>query len=146
MKSRWMARLLATGFACAFAQALPAAEVKALFTEALRPIVEEAMPRFEAATGHTVVRSYGTVGPLVKRVQDGERADLFAGPHAGLDTLGKESRLVEGSLVPIAVSRLGVAQRAGAIKPDVASPEALKRTLLLAKSVTYVPPELGGAS
>jgi molybdate transport system substrate-binding protein len=38
---------------------------------------------------------------------------------------------------------LGVAVRKGAPKPDISSPEALKRTLLAAKSVSYIP---GGVS
>jgi molybdate transport system substrate-binding protein len=39
-----------------------------------------------------------------------------------------------------------VAVRKGAPKPDISSPEALKRTLLAAKSITYGNPAAGGAA
>jgi len=39
-----------------------------------------------------------------------------------------------------------VAVRQGAPKPDVSSPDALKRTLLAAQSIAYVDPASGGAS
>ena len=44
------------------------------------------------------------------------------------------------------ISGIGVVVRKGAPKPDISSPEALKRTLLAAKSITYSNPEKGGAS
>jgi molybdate transport system substrate-binding protein len=36
--------------------------------------------------------------------------------------------------------------KAGAPKPDISTPEALKKTLLAAKSISYSDPEAGGAS
>ena len=39
-----------------------------------------------------------------------------------------------------------MAIRKGAPKPDISSPDALKRTLLAAKSISYVDPASGGAS
>lgn len=39
-----------------------------------------------------------------------------------------------------------MAVRAGAPKPDISSPDALKRSLLAAKSISYADPAKGGAS
>src|SRR5437867_10170460 len=51
-----------------------------------------------------------------------------------------------GNVTVIARSGLGVAVRKGAPKPDISSPQALRRTLLAAKSITYSDPANGGAS
>jgi molybdate transport system substrate-binding protein len=41
---------------------------------------------------------------------------------------------------------IGVVGRAGAVRPDISTPEDLKRALLAAKSITYPDPMLGGPS
>jgi molybdate transport system substrate-binding protein len=46
----------------------------------------------------------------------------------------------------LASAGISVAMLKGAPKPDISSPDALKRTLLAAKSISYVDPASGGAS
>jgi molybdate transport system substrate-binding protein len=53
---------------------------------------------------------------------------------------------VDGSRVDVARSFVGIAIRAGAPRPDISTPEALKRTLLSAASVTFSDPATGAAS
>ena len=48
--------------------------------------------------------------------------------------------------MPLASSGVGIAVKAGAPKPDISTPEALKQTLLKAKSIAYSEPSAGGAS
>ena len=81
-----------------------------------------------------------------RRVQGGEIADVVLLPRPALERLRGDGKLVAGSETLLARSGIGVAVRKGAPKPDVSSPEALKRALLAAKSITYSNPVLGGAS
>ena len=59
----------------------------------------------------------------------------MAGP--AIDDLIKSGKVAPGSRVDLARSGVGVAVRAGAPKPDIHSTEALKKTLLAAKSIGY---------
>src|SRR5437667_11443189 len=111
-----------------------AAEIKGLATIALQSVMEDLAPRFEKASGHKVSITFGLGVPLAKRVQEGEAADLLLGPRGSVDGLIKAGRLEPGSDSNLARSRVGVAVRKGAPKPDISTPEALKRALVAAKS------------
>ena len=52
----------------------------------------------------------------------------------------KDGKAAAGNVTVIARSGISVFVRKGAPKPDISSPEALKRTLLAAKSITYANP------
>src|SRR5439155_3846364 len=60
--------------------------------------------------------------------------------------LGKENRIVPGTRVELAGGLIGVGMRPGAKAPDLSSPEAFKKAMLAAKSVSYVDPKAGGTS
>jgi molybdate transport system substrate-binding protein len=53
--------------------------------------------------------------------------------------------VVASSATPLASVAVGAAVRKGASRPDVSTPQAFKRTLLAAKSITY-PDAAGGAA
>jgi molybdate transport system substrate-binding protein len=83
---------------------------------------------------------------LVKRVEDGGQADVLILSRAGIDALLKQGKVAAGSDVTLASSGVGIAVKAGAPKPDISTPEALKRTLLACKAIAYSEPSAGGAS
>jgi molybdate transport system substrate-binding protein len=123
-----------------------AAEIKVLATIAVQSVMEDLAPKFAQDSGHKVSMTFGLGGALAKRIQEGEVADLLIGPRGPLDGLIKAGRLQAGSDVTIAHSRVGLAVRQGTPKPDISSPDALKRTLIAAKTVSYSNPVFGGAS
>jgi molybdate transport system substrate-binding protein len=123
-----------------------AAELKVLSAIGMQSVMENLAPKFERATGHKVAISFATAGAIVKRVQGGDAPDVVIIPRQGIDTLVKDGKAAEDNVTVLASSGIVVVVRKGAPKPDISSPDALKRTLLDAKSISYVDPASGGAS
>jgi len=126
--------------------AAEAAELNVLSANAMRAIMEDLGPKFERVTGHTLAFTFATAGAAVKRVQGGETFDIVISPERGIQSFVKDGKAVAGNVTLVTRSGIGVAVRKGAPKPDISSPNALKRTLLAAKSITYSNPAFGGAS
>ena len=89
--------------------------------------------------------TYGPSGGLARRLNAGEAADLVVVDSKALDELIKQGKVVGGP-TDVARTGIGVAVRKGAPKPDVSSPEALKRALLAAKSIAHTAPAGGGVT
>ena len=123
-----------------------AAEIKLLCAVALQPGFIALIPDFEKSSGHKVTTTYGTAGAVADRVQKGEAADIVINSAPLIDQLQGQGKAVAGSRVNIAKVGVGVFVRKGGIKPDLASVDGLKLSLLAAKSIAYVDPSSGGAS
>lgn len=123
-----------------------AAELKVLSAIGMQAVMEDLGPKFERATGHKLAITFDTSGGVVKRVQSGDAADVVIILRQGIDSFVKDGKAAVDNVTIVARSSIGVAVRTGAQKPDVSSPEGLKRTLLAAKSITYSNPAHGGAS
>jgi molybdate transport system substrate-binding protein len=123
-----------------------AAEVKLFCPIAMKGVMADLMPQFERSSGHKIAAEYGTVGALVDRLTKGDSGDVVIVSGPRLDDLQKQGKIVGGSRVDIARVGVGVFVRAGVAKPDVATVDALKRTLQTAKSISYGDPARGGVS
>jgi molybdate transport system substrate-binding protein len=123
-----------------------AAEIKVLSAFGMQSVLEDLGPKFERATGHKLALTFATGGATVKRVQGGDVFDVVITLRQGIDTLVKDGKAPAGNVTILASAGISVAIRKGAPKPDISSPDALKRTLLAAKSIAYVNPASGGAS
>jgi len=106
-------------------------------TIGVQAALEELAPKFERASGHELAISWGSAAMLVERIQGGETTDLLGLTRQGIDTLAREGKVATGSDVTLASSGIALAVKKGAPTPDIATPEAFKRTLLGAKSITY---------
>ncbi len=122
------------------------AELTVYSTIGMRSAAEELFARFEKASGHKLSVTWGTAPMLVKRIEGGETADVLILSRAGIDALIKQNKIAPGSDITLAGSGVAIAVKAGAPKPDISTAEALKRTLLAAKSIAYSEPSAGGAS
>lgn len=143
-----IARALAVTLAAAMGAALPiparAAEVTAAFAMGLKGVMQDLAPAFERATGHKLRVAFQPPAVVAQRMADGERIDVVALPRDAIDTLARNGALAT-TQANIAIGRMGVGVKPGAPRPDVSSPQALKATLLSARSITHSDPARGGA-
>ena len=114
-----------------------AVEIRVLSTQAPEQAYRELAPQFEKASGHTVTTVFTGTLDVQKRIAAGEAYDLIIMAGPAIDDFIKSGKVVPGSRVDIARSGVGVAVRAGAPKPDIGTTEAVKKTLLTAKSIGY---------
>jgi molybdate transport system substrate-binding protein len=122
------------------------AEIAVYSTIGVRSAAEELFQNFEKTSGHRLAVTWGTAPMLVKRIEGGETPDVLILSRAGIDQLSKQGKIAPGSDVALAGSGVAIAVKAGAPKPDISTPDALKQTLLKAKSIAYSEPSAGGAS
>ena len=122
-----------------------AAEIDAMITTAMKAAVDELASPFERASGHVLRITYGPSGGLARRLNAGEAADLVVVDSKALDELIKQGK-VAPDRSDVARTGIGIAVRKGAPKPDVSSADALRRTLLAAKSIGHTAPAGGGVT
>ena len=121
-------------------------QVKVFSTIAVQSALEALVPQFEKAKDCRLDIAWNTAPALVKRLQGGETADVLILNRAGMDTMMREGRVRAGSEVTLASSATALAVKSGASRPDISTQEALKRTLLAARTISYSDPAAGGAS
>jgi molybdate transport system substrate-binding protein len=114
-----------------------AAEIKVLSTQATEEAYKELVPQFEKATGHKVVTVFTGTLAANKQLAAGESYDLLIMSAPSIEEHIKDGKVVSGSKVDLAKSGVGVAVKAGAPKPDISTSDALKKTVLAAKSIGY---------
>lgn len=114
-----------------------AAEVTVLVAGGISPALKEIAPRFESAAGQKVVLNTVSGGRIRQSIDAGAPFDVVVSLPSLIDELIKEGKVIAATRTDIARSGIGVAVRAGAPKPDISSIDALRQTLLKAKSVAY---------
>jgi molybdate transport system substrate-binding protein len=135
--------LVVAALAIAFSPSAKAqSEVTLLSPDPIKATVDKLVEGFEAKTGTQVKVTYGTGVSTRKTVASGQALDvslLFAPFPDALAT----GNIVPASATVVARLRLAIAVPKGAPKPDISTPDAVKRTLLNAKSILSVDPNLG---
>jgi molybdate transport system substrate-binding protein len=123
--------------------AASAAEISVYSGGAVKAALSEAAAKFEKATGHRIAVDYAPMGPLVRRLAEGAKPDMVVLTGEVMAQAEGKGWVVPGGATALGVVGVGVAVNERAAAPDISTPEALKRTLLAAKSITYIDPEKG---
>ena len=123
-----------------------AVELKVMGAGPVEGTVKELVPAFVRETGHKVEGVFNTVGFIADRLKAGERPDILILSAPVMEAMEKDGSLVAGSRTEIGRATSGFAVRAGAPTPDISTPDAMKKTLLAARTVAYVDPAGGGTT
>lgn len=111
--------------------------VRVLVSNGMKAAMEELQPQCERAIGHPLALQFNSTASVKKKIEAGEGFDVAIITSEAIDALIKEGKIAGGTRADLGRSELGIGIRAGAAKPDIHTPEALKRTLRDAKSITY---------
>lgn len=115
-------------------------EIKVLGVFPVQAVVTDLAELFRQETGHTITLTFTTSGVIRQKLAAGEIADVIILNDYEVDELVGQGVVAAGTRTDIARFGLGVAVRRGAPLPDISTPEALKQTLLSAKSIAYADP------
>jgi molybdate transport system substrate-binding protein len=133
------------GLALVLPSIAKAAELKVLAGGSIAGPLNELKSQFEQATGHKLTIHFDSTPNLIKAVTSDAPFDLGVVPVDVFKDAAAKARFVPGPTVDIARVGYGVAVRAGAAKPDISSPDALKQTLIKAQSIATLPASAAGA-
>ena len=124
---------------------LRAAELKMLAGGSMAGLMNELAPQFERVSGHKLVIHFDSTPNLIKQATSGAPFDVGFVPIDVMKDPSARARFAAEPTTDIARVGYGVAVRAGAPKPDVSTPAALKKALLDAQSITFIPASAAGA-
>ena len=115
-----------------------AADLKVISTIGVKMSLPDIVAQFEKETGHKVSVTYGTAAAMKADIAEGKiGGDVSILTGQVIDDLIKQGSLAAGSRIDLAKSGSGFGVKAGTSKPDVSTAEAMKKSLLAAKSIGY---------
>ena len=126
-----------------FSPMVQAADVVVLGAGASKSAFNAAAGAWQEKSGNAVIAAFASAGELRERVEHGTKADLLIVPQENLADYEKAGKIDPATRRDLGAVAIGAAVKAGAAKPDISTPEALKHTLENAKSVTYMDPRRG---
>jgi molybdate transport system substrate-binding protein len=109
--------------------------VRVLISNGFRAVFDELVPACEKSIGQKVTAQSATSTSLIEKVNAGEAFDVAIMTTEAMESLAKTGKV--SARMPLGRSGIGLGGRAGARKPEIGSPDALKKTFLAATSVTY---------
>jgi molybdate transport system substrate-binding protein len=136
------AALLLLSCALLSAAAVRADEITVVTSGAFTAAYLELAPEYERTTHNKLVTEFGpsmgtTHNAIPIRLDRGEAIDVVIMAAPALADLIKQGKVPADSRVDLVESYIGMAVKAGAPKPNISTVDALKRTLLAAKSIGY---------
>jgi molybdate transport system substrate-binding protein len=131
---------------CALAAQATAADITVLAAGAGKDLMQRIEAPFSQRSGHRIKATFDTVGAQRERVEKGERPDLVMLSQAAIALLDKQGLIERDSIRDIGDVQVGVAIAATVSAPDISSKDALRATLLAAKSIAYADPARGATA
>jgi len=136
--------------AAALGAAIPALadepEIRVLAAGAVAQPFKDLLIDFARTNDIKVEISFGPVGVLQTRIKNGARPDMAVLSESAIAELEGAGLVAAAPRAELGRGTVGIAVRAGAPPPDIATPEAVKRTMLAARSIAYPDPASGGTA
>lgn len=120
-----------------------AANITFLCAEALQSSMQDLVPEFERTTGNRVKIIYANIGTNTNRVRQGDEADIAVVSPQQWEILKNERKVIPAVRVILARIGIGIFVRKGGARPDIATVEGLKKTLLNTRSIAVRDPNQG---
>ncbi len=114
------------------------AEIRIVCSNGFRAAMEKLRPEYERAIGRKTNVQFGASANFKRSIEGGEPFDLAVLTPQIVEDLIKAGKMAPGTAVDLASTGIGVAARAGLPKPGVSTAQAMKQTLLKAKSIGVV--------
>jgi len=114
-------------------------EVHVLASNGIKAVVEDLRAQSERAIGHTITVEYRPTAALKQEIDAGAQFDAVIVTAESIAQMSKEGKTLGGEGTPISRVGVGIGIRKGAPRPDISTPEALKRAMLGAKAIAYGP-------
>jgi molybdate transport system substrate-binding protein len=111
--------------------------IRVFASNGVQGALNEIIPQCERTVGHPLAVQWGTTASLKQKIEGGEPFDFTILTSDAVDALIKEGKIAADSRANAARVGIGIGIRAGSAKPDITTPEALKKILQNAKSITY---------
>ena len=118
------------------AEAVAATRLKILSGGALRGLMLGIVPLFERSRAVKLDIEFGLSSVLQRQIEAGAWFDLALLPRQELEGLAAKGRIAPG-VTDVTRSTVGLAVRAGAAKPDIATVAAFRQALIAARSIAY---------
>jgi molybdate transport system substrate-binding protein len=113
------------------------ADLHVVATFGIQGAMEKILPEYKRASGQNVSIEYEESAVIQQQVASGKVFDLAILVPQVIEDLIKSGQIRAGTRTDIAKTSLGIGVRSGAPKRDIRTAEAVKETLLSARSITF---------
>ncbi|MCB1750223.1 MAG: substrate-binding domain-containing protein [Gammaproteobacteria bacterium] len=143
VRTWWAAILSGVLLWSAATGAIRAEDLRVYSGGAVKSGLSEAVKLFGEREGIGVAVEFIPMGPLMKRLEDGEVPDVVVLAQGRMETALEKRWIVPDTVVDVGRVAMGVAVHKDAPTPDISTPEAFRDLLLQAGSVVYIDPSIG---
>ena len=113
------------------------ASLRVYTSDGFKPALQALIPQIERATGRKVSPEFDASKTLQQKIESGERFDAAILSTNVIEDLIKSGKISGDTNTKLGRAGIGVGVRAGAPKPNIGTAEAMKETLLHAKSIAF---------
>ena len=116
------------------------ATIKVMSGGAPKEVFGALTPKFESASGHKVDYVFAVMSALRDRLAGGEKADVLVMPTNILDGYQQSGLVRADGRAILGLVSVNAVVRSGAPKPDLSSPDTVKRAMLSSRAVVFATP------